>query len=343
MEAQAAVGGIPVRNSAFDPLGPDVRTAPVVSGRTVNYIDDGDPGQVPLLFLGGAGTTVRAFHLLDFARSFRQELGIRVVSVERNGLGQSEFDPAVGFTEYAEDVWSLLDSLGIGTVSVVAISGGGPYAARLMAARPDRIRSLHLACAFAEPIDGVGVAFDAGTIAADPVAWWRFPAESSTHAIPGFEDSAIEEATRGMFARGRDRVPEGLQQAFELYATTALPDLSAVSAPAFMYWGNGDELVPLVHLDRWKAALQTETTAGSVPGRTLVERVYPGEGHDVQYRHWDQILVDVAYLGDRIVASKEGQTLLIDPTFEEQFLAAGGTLGLAAWESALILGRSRYN
>jgi non-heme chloroperoxidase len=334
MDTLSALNGIQVRNSGFDPLGPAVRTVVAASGRIVNYIDDDNTGAVPLVFLGGAGTTVRAFRLLEFARSFRKELGIRVVSVERNGLGQTEFDPAAGFAEYAEDVWSVLDSLDISTVSVIAISGGGPYAARLIDARPDRIRSLHLACAFAEPIEGAGPQFDAAAVAADPVAWWRFPAGSSVHAIPGFDDSVIEEATRGLFARGRDRTPEGLQQAFELYATTPLPDLSAVRAPVFLYWGSADELVPLAQLDRWKAALDAGSTGAGERARTQVERVYPGEGHDVQYRHWDQILVDVAYMGSRIVASREGRTLLIDPAQEEEFLAAGGALGLAAWESA---------
>lgn len=334
MDTLSSLDGIQVRNSGFDPLGPAVHNLLAASGRSVNYIDDGDPDAVPLVFLGGAGTTVRAFRLLEFARSFRQELGIRVISVERNGLGQSEFDPTVGFAEYAEDLWSVLDSLDIGIVSVIAISGGGPYAAHLVAAQPDRIRSLHLACAFGESIEGAGPRFDADTVAADPVAWWRFPAESSVHTIPGFDDSVIEEATRGLFAKGRDRTPEGLQQAFDLYATTPLPNLAAVRAPVFLYWGNTDELVPLTQLDRWKASLDTGTTRVRVPGRTLVERVYPGEGHDVQYRHWDQILVDVAYLGSRIVASRAGETLLLDPAHVELFQAAGGTLGLAAWESA---------
>jgi hypothetical protein len=81
----------------------------------------------------------------------------------------------------------------------------------------------------------------------------------------------IEVLSRG----GNSRVPEGRQQAFELYATTPLPDLSAVRAPVFLYWGNTDELVPLSHLDRWKAALETGTSA-RLRGCTLVERVYPG-------------------------------------------------------------------
>ncbi|MET3719246.1 MULTISPECIES: alpha/beta hydrolase [unclassified Arthrobacter] len=318
-----AVEAIQVRNSGFDPLGPVVCSAVVGSGRTVNYIDDGAAGAVPLLFLGGAGTTVRAFRLLEFARSFRQEMGIRVVSVERNGLGQTVFDPAVGPDEYAADVWSLLDTLNIGQVSVLAISGGGPYAAAIIAARPGQVRSLHLACAFAEMLEGADAPMEPESVAADPVAWWRFPAESSVHSIPGFVDSVIEEATRGLFAKGRDVPPDGLRQAFGLYASEPLRDLSAVQAPVFLYWGSADELVPLEQMRRWTAALA---------GRETVERVYPGEGHDVQYRHWDQILADVKFLGRRIVASCGGRTHLIVPEEETDFLAAGGILGLAAWQ-----------
>ncbi|WP_427017047.1 alpha/beta fold hydrolase [Pseudarthrobacter sp. P1] len=315
-----------VRQTGFDRLGPVVRSAVVGSGRRVHYIDEGSAEGTPLLFFGGAGTTVRAFGLMEFARSFREQLGIRVLSVERNGLGQTPFDPAVGFAEHAADVWSLLDSLGIGQVSIIAISGGGPYAARVAAAQPGRVRSLHLACAYSEPVADVGARFDAEQVAADPVAWWQFPAASPVHRIPGFDDAVVEEATRGVFARGRDVAPQGLAQAFELYSRTPLPDLSAATCPVFLYWGSEDALVPVVHMQRWRRAL-----AAATRGRAVVERVYPGEGHDVQYRHWDQILADVAHLGQRIVLTHQGRATLQTPEDAALLLAAGATPGLAAW------------
>ncbi|WP_125611585.1 alpha/beta fold hydrolase [Specibacter cremeus] len=320
---------IEVRQSGFDPLGPTVRQATAGSGRTVNYIDEGGPRDgagIPLLFLGGAGTTVRAFGLMEFARSFRHELGIRVISVERNGLGQTPFDPAVGLAEYAFDVWSVLDGLDVDEVSIVAISGGGPYAARLAASHPDRVRSLHLACAYAESIGDAGARFEADQVAADPVAWWRFPAESAVHHIPGFDDSVIEEAVRGVFALGRDVPPHGLAQAFSLYAGTPLPSLAAVAAPVFMYWGTDDTLVPVRHMARWRRALGERA-----PDRPVVERLYPGEGHDVQYRHWDQILVDVAHQGDRLAVTLDGRTFLAAPGQVAGLRAQGATLGLAPW------------
>ncbi len=306
----------------FDVLGPAVLTMRVESGRTVNYIDEGRPGWQPLVFLGGAGTTVRAFGLLEFARTLREELGVRVISVERNGLGGTAFDPDVGFEEYAADVWSVLDALGVGDVSLVAISGGGPYAAWLAAAAPERIRSLHLACAYSDKHAGSTASFDAGHVAENPVAWWAFPPESPVHRIPGFADSVIEEAVRGVFALGRDTPPAGLQQAFDLCRNVSLPNLSSVQAPSFLYWGGNDKLVPAQeHMPRWRSQLPN----------VVLSRVYDGEGHDVQYRHWDQILADVAYRGEREIVTAGGETLLATPQRAAELRAAGAVDGFAAW------------
>jgi non-heme chloroperoxidase len=309
-----------LRQIAFDPLGPRVRTATLPSGRTVRYIDEGEPDWIPLVWFGGAGTSVRAFRLLEFARTLREELGVRVISVERNGLGETPFDADAGYPQYAADAWALLDRLDVEHASLMAISGGGPYAAHVAATDPGRVRSLHLACAFTERLAEAGVP-PVADIAADPVAWWRYPSSSPTHAIPGFAESAVEEATVARFALGRDVPPEGLAQAFALYASEPLPDLAHVEAPVFLYWGSDDEAVPVAHLERWRDAL---------PNVSRI-RLYEREGHDVQYRHWDQILADVGHLGEKVVVSTSGRTLLVDETEAERLLAGGATLGLAAW------------
>ncbi len=323
---ESVAGDLVVAQDGFDALGPEVREASVATGRTVHYIADGEPGWRTLLFFGGAGTTVRAFRLLEFARTMRRQLQVRVVSVERNGLGQTPFDPEVGLDEHAADIWSLLDQLQIDEVSVVAISGGGPYAAHVAAARPERIRSLHLACALSDRLDGTALDLSPARIAADPTAWWRFPVDSPVHRIPGFADSVIEEATRGVFTRGRDVPPDGLTQAFALYRDATLPDLSSVDAPGFLYWGSADALVPLQHLHQWRAVLPN----------VVRTRVYEGEGHDVQYRHWDQILADVACLGDRIVICANGQTLMVTAERAHELVVAGATLGLCAWANGHV-------
>jgi non-heme chloroperoxidase len=51
----------------------------------------------------------------------------------------------------------------------------------------------------------------------------------------------------------------------------------------------------------------------------------------VQYRHWDQILTDVATLGHRVVVCVDGATLLVSPEQAEELISEGATLGLCAW------------
>src|SRR5579875_1256675 len=87
----------------FDPLGPQVRRRLLASGRTAIYIDDGAPDWPVFAFFGGAGTTVRAFRLLEFAHTLRHQLRLRVLSLERNGFGQTPFDPGLGIDDYATD------------------------------------------------------------------------------------------------------------------------------------------------------------------------------------------------------------------------------------------------
>lgn len=319
-EADDDDASLEVTQRGFDPLGPRVRRQEVASGRTVHYVDDGQVDWPVLVFFGGAGTSVRASRLLDFARTLRTELKLRVVSVERNGIGQTPFDPAVAVPEHAQDVWSLLDSRGVAEASIVAISGGGPYAAHVVSQQPRRVRTVHLACALSD-LMGDLPEVDIDDVAADPVGWWRFPDESPVHRIPGFVDSVVEEATRAAFARGRDTPPDGLRQAFQIYRSTTFPDLSEVVAPAFLYWGTVDPLVPTTHLRRWEELL---------PG-PVQRRVYADEGHDVQYRHWDQILTDVAFQGRRILVCSEGRTLLATPATAQALLDDGATPGLCAW------------
>jgi pimeloyl-ACP methyl ester carboxylesterase len=136
--------------------------------------------------------------------------------------------------------------------AVVAISGGAPYAAALAARARSRVLSLHLAAAVAGPL--IGSCGTAAQLYARPVQLAGDPA---------------------------------LAHEWRLLCTEPLPDLSGLYAPAYLYWGRDDDVVPAEHVREWCRILP----------RIAALRSYPGEGHDVQYRHWEQILLDVAGLG----------------------------------------------
>jgi len=262
-------------------------------GRAIRYIDRGTPDQRPVVFLGGLGTSVLAFTLTEFLRTTRERLELRLIATERNGFGETPFDAGRGLDDAADDVLTVLAALGVERFALVAFSGGGPYAAAIAARVPDRVTSLHLAAAVtgAPLLAGVRRARSfssaAAEIAADPREFWRFPPSSPVHRIPGFAAAAMAE---GEYALAEPmRAALALTHELNLLHTQPLPDLRHVLAPAFVYWGSADATVGEDHAAAWQDAL-----AGHVTPRR-----YPGEAHDVQYRHWDRILLDLAGHGER--------------------------------------------
>jgi pimeloyl-ACP methyl ester carboxylesterase len=225
------------------------------------------------VFFGGLATSVLAFELTEFARPTREHLRLRAVSVERNGFGETPFDASLGIEDLVDDVLSVIEALAIERFAVVAISGGGPFAAALAARVPERLISLHLAAAAA---GGLPV----GELPRDAIEMWRYPPDSPVHRIPGFDEAAFAEGERALGQGGGVALGHELR----LVTGTPLPELQHVAAPVYLYYGTADELVPLSHAEAWNAAF----------GGAVTLRVYQHEAHDVQYRHWDQILLDAA-------------------------------------------------
>jgi hypothetical protein len=92
-----------------------------------------------------------------------------------------------------------------------------------------------------------------------------------------------------------------------------------------MYYGTADKSVPPIHADFWKSQYPKSVS------QTL--RLYENEGHDVQYRHWEQILVDMAGLGDKLIVCQKGKPKLVKTAAAEKLLASEkATLGLCLWQ-----------
>jgi pimeloyl-ACP methyl ester carboxylesterase len=250
---------------------------------------------------------------------------LRVVSVERNGFGGTRFDPRLGYDDAAADVLELLGALAIERFAVVAFSGGAPFAAALAARAPRRVISLHLAAAAMPPLAAASAAAsallsDPDAIAADPEAFWRFPPKSPVHLVPGFAEAAAREGPRALGGRGG----AALAHEWRLLRGASPTGLRGVRAPAYLYAGDDDEIVTCDQLEAWRRALPT----------VVAVRRYAGEAHDVQYRHWDQILFDaagVSALGQLTLVCQDGAARLVGAAQLQDRLAAGATLGLCAW------------
>jgi pimeloyl-ACP methyl ester carboxylesterase len=70
--------------------------------------------------------------------------GVRIIAVDRPGFGGSDPRPGRSVLDWAADVEQVADQLHLGRFGVVAISGGGAYAAATAWKHPDRVTVLGL-------------------------------------------------------------------------------------------------------------------------------------------------------------------------------------------------------
>jgi pimeloyl-ACP methyl ester carboxylesterase len=113
-------------------------TVTLSDGRTLEYVDLGDPTGTPVLFLPGTPATAgQALVVADAARGH----GIRLIGLSRPGYGASTMSPP-GLAPTAADTLALAHQLGLDRFAVMGSSGGGPFALAVAAAAPDRVTSV---------------------------------------------------------------------------------------------------------------------------------------------------------------------------------------------------------
>jgi pimeloyl-ACP methyl ester carboxylesterase len=110
-------------------------------GQTLEYVEVGNPGGQPVVYLHGTPGTAGSVALFEEAAV---RLGVRLVALSRPGYGEST-TTAPSLLSVAYDVGELASGLGIETFSVLGVSGGGPYALAVGAAIAPRIRSILVA------------------------------------------------------------------------------------------------------------------------------------------------------------------------------------------------------
>jgi pimeloyl-ACP methyl ester carboxylesterase len=100
-------------------------TITLADGRRLAYAEWGDPNGKPLFFFHGSP------HSRLFCPDERATVaaGVRVISVDRPGIGRSDVLEARRLGDWPADVIALADSLGLDRFAVVGWSAGGPYAA----------------------------------------------------------------------------------------------------------------------------------------------------------------------------------------------------------------------
>jgi len=105
--------------------------------RQIGFAEFGDPQGRAVFWLHGTPGARRQIPME--ARVYAEQQQIRLIGVDRPGIGSStpyQYDTVFGF---AEDLRTIADTLGIDKMEVIGLSGGGPYALACAAAMPDRV------------------------------------------------------------------------------------------------------------------------------------------------------------------------------------------------------------
>ncbi|MEU4835802.1 alpha/beta hydrolase [Streptosporangium sp. NPDC023615] len=163
-------------------------------GRSLGWAEWGPPDGVPVLLCPGAATS----RLLGFGADAVDRLGVRLISVDRPGLGASTPAPGRTFSDFADDISHLAELRGLGSPAMVGNSQGAPFA---------------LACAVEGVVSALAVVSGADEIAAPERA------------------GELPEQLRELVAM-TVRDPDGAEKVFAGFGPDAMWDMVAAGSPA---------------------------------------------------------------------------------------------------------------
>jgi pimeloyl-ACP methyl ester carboxylesterase len=110
-------------------------------GRVLGYDEYGPEDGKPLFYFHGTPSSRLEWRMFGTAQ-LATELHLRVIAMDRPGMGLSDFQPARRLGDWPTDVVALADRLNISRFAVLGYSGGGPYAAVCALAIPERLVSV---------------------------------------------------------------------------------------------------------------------------------------------------------------------------------------------------------
>lgn len=287
------------------------RSAKIVSS---GFAEFGDPQGRAIFWLHGTPGARR--QIPTEARAYAAENHIRLVGVDRPGIGSStpyQYDYVV---EFADDLRTMADTLGIDKMAVVGLSGGGPYTLGCAAAMPDRVVAVGVLGGVA-PTSGPdairGGVMALGSLVAPLLAVAGFPI---WWAAVGFIRLARPIASPALYAFARvspaaDRRllvrPEFKAMFFDDLLNGSRKQLAApfadvvvfardwgfrleqVKIPVRWWHGDRDHIVPFVH---------GRHVVGRLPDAELYH--LPGESHLAGLGRVEEILQTMTELWDRV-------------------------------------------
>lgn len=283
----------------------DTNQLKLPGGRVLGYDQYGNQDGQPVLFFHGTPGSRLDWGLFG-NDGIIDRLGIRLIAVDRPGMGHSTFQPGRRFLDWPQDVIILIDELHLEYFSVLGYSSGGAYALACALKIPERLRQVAV-------VSGDGPYYLPGlTKGIDPLALWylylsrRFPRlYRQTQRVVKW---AAQRAP-GLFLAGfRSQLPEVDRTIFS--QTQIQQTLLATFMESMRHGSCGEQWDTALMLGQWEfdpQAIpipvhlwygQADQSTSPVMGHYLAEQIpqsiahfYPDEGHlSLLANHTEEIL-----------------------------------------------------
>lgn len=108
--------------------------------RRISFAEFGTPRGAPIFWMHGTPGGRRQVPVE--ARLYAQEHDLRIIGLDRPGIGTSTPHLYDDVLDWTGDLAVLADNLGVDTFRVIGLSGGGPYALAAGAAFPSRVHGV---------------------------------------------------------------------------------------------------------------------------------------------------------------------------------------------------------
>ncbi len=106
-------------------------------GRTLGFAEFGPPNGKPVFWFHGTPGARR--QIPPEARLAAHERGVRLIGIDRPGVGDSTPHLYPSLLAWADDMRIVADCLGVGRFALIGLSGGGPYVLACARGLPERV------------------------------------------------------------------------------------------------------------------------------------------------------------------------------------------------------------